>query len=116
MTLTNRFQRICVIGTLVRLEPAGEEEALLVVEARGEGGGRPQRLLARAVGANARACRAHLAAGARVALEGELVGRAAGGDVDVEARRVQFLCLAAAAAGPAPAGPLDARPDGRSAA
>jgi hypothetical protein len=107
---------VCVIGTLVRLEPAGEEEALLVVEARGAGGGRPQRLLARVVGANARACRAHLAAGARVALEGELVGRASGGDVDVEAQRVQFLCLSAAGAGQSAVDPLHSQPDGRSAA
>jgi hypothetical protein len=107
---------VCGIGTLVRLELAGDEEALLVVQVRGEQGTRPQRLLARASGANARACRAHLAAGARVALEGELLGRAGGGDVDVEAQRVQFLCLSAAGAGQSAVDPLHSQPDGRSAA
>jgi hypothetical protein len=107
---------VLVIGTVVGVEPTGETEALLVVEARGEDAGRRQRLLARVVGANARACRAHLVPGQRVALEGELVGRAGGGDVDVEARRVQFLGRPALVSAPAPTSPLYAGPEGPRAA
>jgi len=83
---------VCLIGTLVALEAVGDEEAILVVEARGDRERSARRLVARTSGPNARACLAHLAPGQRIALEGELVPRSVGGAVDLEAQRVQFLC------------------------
>jgi len=84
---------VYLVGSLVGVEAAGDEEALLILEARGEAPGIPRRLFVRASGVCARACLSHLSPGARVAVEGEITGQAAGGGVDVEARRVQFLHL-----------------------